>query len=263
MSLPPPGPATHVVVTGASSGIGAAVARALGARGYPTVLVARREEELADLAAELPGARVLVADLADDEERAKVRDVVLGDDRIVGLVNAAGFGAVGRQADLAIDAPEKLDALVRVNVLALHDLTTAAVGALVHRGGGAVLNVSSVGAFQPVPGSASYAASKAFVQSFSEAVHAELAGTGVSLTTLSPGATSTEFGEAAGTDLLDRVPAAFTSTPAAVAEAGVAGMVAGRRTVVPGLVNRVGAIGGRLAPRSLLLPAINAALDWT
>ena len=89
--------------------------------------------------------------------------------------------------------------------------------------------MSSVGAFQPVPGSASYAASKAFVQSFSEAVHAELAGTGVSLTTLSPGATSTEFGEAAGTDLLDRVPSAFTATPAEVAEAGVAGMVAGRR----------------------------------
>lgn len=261
MSLPPSGSDQHVVVTGASAGIGAASARALGRRGYPTVLVARRAETLEDLAEEV-GGRVLAADLADDDERAKVRDVIVGDERVVGVVNAAGFGAVGRLADLAVDQPEHLDKLVRLNVLALHDLTVAAAGALVHRGRGAILNVSSVGAFQPVPGSASYAASKAFVQSFSEAVHAELAGTGVSLTTLSPGVTRTEFGEAAGTSLLDRAPSAITSSPEEVAEAGVAGMLLGRRSVIPGVVNQLGALSGRLAPRSVLLPAANAALDW-
>ena len=143
----------------------------------------------------------------------------------------------------------------------------AAVGALVHRARasrrtGAILNVSSVTAFAPLPGVASYAASKAFVQSFSEAVHAELAGTGVSLTTLSPGLTRTGFADAAGTDAFDTAPQAVVGDAETVAEAGVAAMVAGQRSVVPGLVNQLGAAGGRLAPRTLLLPALDAAMDW-
>ena len=152
-------------------------------------------------------------------------------------------------------------------MLALHDLTIAAVGALVRRAEatrrtGAILNVSSITAFQPLPGVASYAASKAFVQSFSEAVNAELSGTGVTLTTLSPGLTRTGFADAADTDAFDKAPDVFVGEAADVAEAGVAAMAAGDRTVVPGLVNQLSAAGGRLAPRSLLLPAVNTAMDW-
>ena len=265
MPLPPPGPDTHVLVTGASSGIGAALARALAARGYPTVLVARRADALDELAAELarPGARVLAADLVDDDARATVRAAITDDERVVGVVNAAGYGLTGRVADIAARSggAAGLDGLVRLNVLALHDLTVAAVDALVARGGGAVLNVSSITAFQPLPGVATYAASKAFVQSFSEAVHAELGGSGVSLTTVSPGLTRTGFADASGTDAFDRAPDLVVGEAADVAEAAVAAMVAGRRTVVPGLVNQLSALGGQHVPRSLLLPAINSAMD--
>jgi short-subunit dehydrogenase len=273
MPLPPPGPDAHVLVTGASSGIGAAIARALAARGYPTMLVARREAALTDLAAELRDrsgltSEVHAADLGGDEGRDIVRRIVLDDERVVGVVNAAGLGVTGRVADLADeDGRAALDGLVRLNVLALHDLTIAAVGALVHRAEatrrtGAILNVSSITAFQPLPGVASYAASKAFVQSFSEAVNAELSGTGVTLTTLSPGLTRTGFADAAGTDAFDQAPDVFVGEADDVAEAGVAAMAAGQRTVVPGLVNQLSVAGGRLAPRSLLLPAVNTAMDW-
>ncbi len=273
MPLPPPGPDAHVLVTGASSGIGAAIARALAVRGYPTMLVARREEALTELAAELRNrsgltAEVHAADLGSDEGRDTVRRIVLEDERVVGVVNAAGLGVTGRVADLADeDGRAALDGLVRLNVLALHDLTIAAVGALVHRAEatrrtGAILNVSSITAFQPLPGVASYAASKAFVQSFSEAVNAELSGTGVTLTTLSPGLTRTGFADAAGTDAFDQAPDVFVGEADDVAEAGVAAMAAGDRSVVPGLVNQLSAVGGRLAPRSLLLPAVNTAMDW-
>jgi short-subunit dehydrogenase len=273
MPLPPPGPDAHVLVTGASSGIGAAIARALAARGYSTMLVARREEALTELAAELRDrsgltSEVHAADLGSDEGRDTVRRIVLEDERVVGVVNAAGLGVTGRVVDLADeDGRAALDGLVRLNVLALHDLTIAAVGALVHRAEatrrtGAILNVSSITAFQPLPGVASYAASKAFVQSFSEAVNAELSGTGVTLTTLSPGLTRTGFADAAGTDAFDQAPDVFVGEADDVAEAGVAAMAAGHRSVVPGLVNQLSAVGGRLAPRSLLLPAVNTAMDW-
>lgn len=269
MPLPPPGPDSLVLVTGASSGIGAETARALAARGYPTLLVARREDALTDLAAELGRttgltSEVHAADLADDEARAGVRDLLHRDDRIVGLVNAAGFGVTGRVVDSDAEA---LDGLIRVNVLALHDLSVAAVDAFVRRArstgrSGAILNVSSITAFQPLPGVASYAASKAFVQSFSEAVHTELAGTGVTLTTLSPGLTRTGFADAAETDAFDRAPGFTVGEAADVAEAGVAAMAAGHRSVVPGLVNQLSAFSGRLTPRSVLLPVVHQAMDW-
>jgi short-subunit dehydrogenase len=276
MPLPPPGPGAHdahVLVTGASSGIGAAIARVLAARGHPVLLVARRADALADLAEELRAlsgvaAEVHAADLGTDDGLAAVREVVARDERVVGLVNAAGSGKTGRVADLVVDDEEReaLDDLVRLNVLALHDLTLAAVAAFTRRvsrdgPGAAVLNVSSITAFQPLPGAASYAASKAFVQSFSEAVHAELSGTGITLTTLSPGLTRTGFADAAGTDAFDQAPDLVVGEAADVAEAGVAAMAAGHRTVTPGLVNQLSALGGRLAPRSLLLPTLHRAMD--
>lgn len=249
MALPAPGPNAHVVVTGASSGIGAAVARGLAGRGYPTVLVARRTDALEALAATLPDARALVADLGDDGDRGRVRDVVLGDAGIVGLVNAAVVRHSGDLADAVSGEPGALQDLLRLNVLALHELTTAAVGALVPRGEGAILNVSSVGAFAPRPGAATDAASKAFVQTFSEAVHGELAGSGVSLTTLCPAVTY----PGAGSD---------PEVAEEIAEAGIGAMVAGRRSVVPGLANQAGALAARFLPRSALLPVASVARRW-
>ncbi|MEJ2864067.1 SDR family NAD(P)-dependent oxidoreductase [Actinomycetospora flava] len=267
--LPSPGPDAAVLVTGASSGIGAAIARELARRGHPTLLVARRGDALADLAAELrelsgQDAEVHALDLGADADLAAARALV-EDDRVAGVVNAAGFGVTGRVAEIA-DQQDALDGLVRLNVLALHSLTVAAVGALVRRAAadgrpGAILNVSSITAFQPLPGAASYAASKAFVQSFSEAVHTELSGSGVTLTTVSPGLTRTGFADAAGTDAFDRVPDLLVGEAADVAAAGVAAMVRGDRSVTPGLLNQLSALGGRLAPRTLLLPALDAGMD--
>jgi short-subunit dehydrogenase len=210
---------------------------------------------------------VHAADLGTDDGLSEVRDLV-DDEQIVGVVNAAGFGVTGKIADLAEDAEQRaaLSGLVRVDVLALHDLTVAAVGALTRRAAagerpGAILNVSSITAFQPLPGAASYAASKAFVQSFSEAVHAELSRTDVTLTTVSPGLTRTGFADAAGTDAFDQVPDLLVGEADDVAEAGVEAMARGDRSVTPGLINQLSALGGRLAPRSLLLPALAEGMD--
>jgi short-subunit dehydrogenase len=152
---------------------------------------------------------------------------------------------------------EREQRVVALNVDAVHHLTGAFLEPMVAAGAGAILNVASTAAFQPLPGFATYAASKAFVQSFSEAVHAELAGTGVSVTCLCPGFTRTEFEEhAQAEEQAARLPGILWQDPARVARAGVEGMIAGRRTVVPGLHNRASALGGRFAPRSILLPAV-------
>ena len=128
---------------------------------------------------------------------------------------------------------------------------------MVERGAGAILNVASTAAFQPLPGFATYAATKAFVQSFSEAVHAELGGTGVSVTCLCPGFTHTEFGENAGArEAEEAMPGFLWMEAPDVARTGIDAMVAGRRSAIPGLMNRASMIGGRMTPRTLLLPLV-------
>jgi uncharacterized protein len=128
---------------------------------------------------------------------------------------------------------------------------------MAERGEGAILNVASTAAFQPLPGFATYAATKAFVQSFSEAVHAELGGTGVSVTCLCPGFTHTEFGDNADAgDEEVALPEFLFAAAADVARAGIDAMIAGRRSAIPGRLNRASMVGGRLAPRSLLLPVV-------
>jgi hypothetical protein len=259
MALPAPSPRHTVVVTGASSGIGEQLARALAARGHGLTLVARRADRLEVLADELRvdcGVEVdlVPADLLDPDDRARVAEhLVTGPRVLAGLCNNAGFGSYGRFHELP--AAREHD-MVTLNVLALHELTAAAIRAMLPHGEGALLNVASIAAFQPLPGMATYAATKAFVQSFSEAIHAELTGTGISVTTLSPGPSPTEFGERAGVRLVPQVAAVPAAvSPQAIAEAGVRGMERGRRTVIPGAVPRASALGGRLVPRTLLLPA--------
>jgi short-subunit dehydrogenase len=263
MSLPDATPDAVVMITGASSGIGAELTRQLGALGHDLVLVARRRDRLEALADELREAhgiavRVEPADLSQAAERRRLIAAVEESGKFVaGLCNNAGFGSYGRVLEL--DARREA-AMVQLNVAAVHELTLAFVAPMVARRAGAILNVASIAAFQPVPGMATYAATKAFVQSFSEALHAELAGTGVSCTVLAPGPVPTEFGEVAGTDASETLVAGFTTTDREeVAGAAVRGMLRGRRSVVPGTATKALATGGRYVPRSILLGAARRA----
>lgn len=258
MSLPTPRHQSTALITGASAGIGTELARQLAARGHNVTLVARRRERLDQLAEELRRAYDVIAevhacDLADDAARAKlVADVKNGERRVDVLCNNAGYGSFGKfhELDLAGET-----GMVRLNVLALQELTGAFLPDMVSRGEGAILNVASVAAFQPIPSNASYGATKAFVHSFTEAVNAELAGTGVSMTSLCPGPVATEFGEAAGvSDLESQMPSFLAQSAADVARSGIEAMARGRRSVFPGIGPRAAAFGGRYVPRTLLLP---------
>ena len=257
MPLPPPAPNSTCLVTGASSGIGADVASALARRGHGVTLLARRSDRLSELARELERehgvrAETLGCDLADtaSRERTMKRFAELGLVAEV-LVNNAGFGSGGRFHELD---PERELEMVRLNVEAIVALCGRLVPEMVGRGRGAVLNVASTAAFQPLPRQATYAATKAFVLSFTEALHADLAGTGVTATALCPGPVQTEFVQTAGMeDAADGLPSPFWTDSAFVAEQGVTGLERGRRVVVPGVLNLATALGGQHAPRGLLL----------
>jgi short-subunit dehydrogenase len=260
MALPPPTIDTTVLITGASAGIGAELARLLAGRSYNVTLVARRAERLDELAEELRlthgiHADVEPCDLADASARSDlVARLEAGERKVVGVCNNAGLGTVAPLLEAGVEREQQV---VRLNVEALHHLTGAFLERMVADGAGAILNVASTAAFQPLPGFATYAASKAFVQSFSEAVHAELAGTGVSVTCLCPGFTHTEFGANAGAGEKEaRLPGFLFMEAPPVARAGVEAMIAGRRTAIPGLTNRATMLGGRAVPRSLLLPLV-------
>src|SRR5918993_5347343 len=200
MGLPSPAPDRTAVVTGASSGIGAEMARQLARRGHGVTLVARRGDRLAGFAEELAAtgvrAEVMAADLSDRSARAGLLDRVdaTGLTPYV-LVNNAGLSTVGPVA--ASDPDAELN-LVEVDVAAVADLCSRFLPGMVARGSGAVLNVASTAAFQPMPGQAAYAAAKAFVLSYTRSLGGELRGTGVTATALCPGPVETGFGEVAG-----------------------------------------------------------------
>jgi short-subunit dehydrogenase len=248
-------PFRSALVTGASSGIGEAFVRRLAADGVATVVVARREDRLQALAAELAGVEVLVADLATDDGVADVGARLVDVAHPIDLlVNNAGFGTSGNVAGLE---PERLADEIRVNALALTTLTALAVRPMVARRRGWLLNVSSVAGFQAVPGFAVYSATKAYVTSFTEALHEELRGTGVQATVLCPGLTRTEF-----TDVSRNVipegerrdpwyPAAAWLTPEAVAAQGLRDVANGVVVSVPGMAYRAFVAGSALVPRGL------------
>lgn len=246
------------LITGASAGIGAELARVFAEHGHELVLVARREDRLAALADEIAaGGRQRPTVLNVDLER---RDAVSGlaaeltsrglEPQIV--INNAAFGLVGRADKLSRD--EQL-AMIDLNVRALTELSLAFVESLArHRGG--ILNVASVAAFMPGPGMAVYYASKAFVLSFSEALHQELSERGVKVTTLCHGPVPTEFQARAG--LGDRMPNVLALPAERVARIGYDGLMRGKRVVVAGIGNRIGVFLLRFMPNALLLPL----LDW-
>lgn len=267
MSLPLPSPDTTVLITGASAGIGTELARKLAARGHHLSVVARREDRLRELAAELEpkyGIEVAVdaCDLSDAEERSALIQRLRRRKRTVAaLCNNAGYGSFGRFWELDLDREMQE---VRLNVDALHHLTGAFVGDMVARGSGAILNTGSLAGMQPQPSNTTYAATKAFVNSFSEALHAELVGTGVSCTALCPGPVKTEFAEVAGVGHLEgAVPSFLWATAEQVAESAVEGMVKGKRTVFPTVGDRVAGTVGRYAPRTVLLPVVQRIASRT
>jgi short-subunit dehydrogenase len=256
--LPAASPNGVVLITGASSGIGAEIAREFASRGRHVVLVARRAEKLRELAESLGAAAdVLAADLSKPADRAALPDRVTELGLVVDvLVNNAGLSTSGPIAES--DPVAELN-LIEVDVAAVADLCSRFVPGMVTRGRGAVLNVASVGAFGPLPGQAAYGAAKAFVLSYTQALGAELRGTGVTAATLCPGPVKTGFGEAAGIadeDAEATLPKAMWVDADEVARAAVDGLTSGRTVIVPGVFNRIGAAAYQHLPRRLLLPIL-------
>lgn len=233
----------RILITGASSGIGAALARELASRGVPSiVLVARRVAALDALAAELAEghgteAEVLAADLTDPAARMRVeRRLAAAGAPVDLLVNNAGFGTSGPFFRLDPDEEEREIAL---NVIAVVRLARAALPGMIDRGRGSVLNVSSMAANQPSPGTATYSATKAFVTLFSESLFEELRGTGVTVTAVLPGFTRTEFSDHVGETSFDSAPAFVWMEAEQVAAEAVEAVVAGRALCIPGALYRV------------------------
>jgi uncharacterized protein len=259
MALPQPSPTTAALVTGASSGIGADLARQLAERGHNVVLVARRAERLEALATELRAAHgvraeALACDLIDPDATDALpgRVAALGLEVSV-LINNAGYGTSGQFSELDVAGEAEM---VRLNCEAVVRLSGAYVPQLIAReGGGAILIVASSAGMQPIPGQATYAASKAFALSFAEALHTELSHLDVAVSALCPGPVDTEFAERAGlADVFEDVPSFARVSSADCARAALDGLARNKRVVVPGLAIKGLTISGRLTPRAVLLP---------
>jgi len=246
------------LITGASAGIGAALARVFAAHGHELVLVARRTDRLTALADEIaasgkPRPVVLAADLERRDAVQKLAgELAARELEPAYVVNNAGFGLSG--AAVALSRDEQL-AMIDLNVRAVTDLSLRFVDSLAAHSGG-ILNLASVAAFLPGPGMAVYYASKAYVLSFSEALHHELSGRGITVTALCPGPVPTEFQARSGMEL---PPAArlIELSPARVAEIGYRALMRGQRVAVAGLGNRLAVALMRFVPHAVLLRAVD------
>lgn len=240
-----PRPAT--LITGASAGLGVEFARQCAARGDEVILVARRKDRLNKLAAELGKAHVIAADLGKPKSQTKLLAEIKSRGLWVRtLINNAGFGLRGRFDALPLDRQLEM---IDLNVRSLTNLAFIVIDDMRAHGGGSILNVASTAAFQPGPNMAVYFATKAYVLSFTEALHEEWKDRGIKVSALCPGPTRTEFGDVAGIKTLgsfDRL--AMEAEP--VVRAGLEGLDRDRAIVIPGATNKIGAWSTRLAPRS-------------
>ena len=256
--LPQPAPDATALVTGASAGIGAEIARELARRGHGVTLVARRRERLEELASELARghgvrAEVLPCDLTDPDARRdlpeRVGDLGL---HVAVLVNNAGFGTAGpyHQADVDREIQQ-----IRILVEAVADLTARFSPAMVERRSGAILNVASTAGFQPLPNMAGYGAAKAWSRSFTGALHAELKPRGVAVTALCPGPVETEFFDIAGATPIDNfIPKLAWVDVEHVAKVAVEALDRNRVEVVPGRAMSAIVNAAKLVPRDAALP---------
>jgi len=238
------------VVTGASAGIGWEMGRQLAGRGYDLLLVARREDRLRALAAEIAqrgrSAEVRALDLTDASGRAQLAaEMEQRSENLELVVNNAGFGVAGATTDAPL---ERIRGLIELNILALTELSWAAAKILSQRRKGGLINVASTAAFQAVPYLNIYSASKAYVLSFTEALAEELAERGIHVMALCPGSTQTEFHAVAG--LKGAIPSAMTA--AECVRIGLADFEAGKRVSITGFRNKATAFATRFAPRRLV-----------
>ena len=263
MSLPKPADTSAALVTGASAGIGSEIARELAARGHNVVLVARRKPLLDELADELRSqygirAETIACDLGKPTPRGKLAGQIeaLGLEVEI-LVNNAGFATGG--AFVKSDPQRELEQ-VRVLVEAVVALTSAFAPGMVERKRGAILNVASTAAMQPLPHAAGYSAAKAYVLTFSEALHQELSGQGVTVTALCPGPVETDFWSGAdwqvagGRSFEKAFPRPALVSVKDVARAGVKGLESGSRVVIPGLSMRAAMLASRYIPHAVSCP---------
>ena len=222
------------------------------------MLVARREDRIQALADELGNARAVAMDLSEPGAAAALfADLRREGETITRLINNAGFGLVGRFAKL--DGAQQRS-MIDLNCGVLTELTHGVLPPMKAQRSGEILNVASVAAFQPGPGMAVYFATKAFVLSFTEALHEEFRDTGVKISCLCPGPTRTEFGEVAGFEaskMMQRAMDSVSQEAQAVVDAGIRGLDAGKAVVVPGVVNKVSANSSRFLPRAAVRRMVN------
>ncbi|HKH71979.1 MAG TPA: SDR family oxidoreductase [Vicinamibacterales bacterium] len=242
------------LITGASSGIGRSLALLFARNGYDVLLVARREEALRELAGEITSigrtARVIPIDLAVNGGAQRLFDQLAREGvRVDVLVNNAGVGAMGTVAEIPLD---RQLAMIELNITTLTILTRLLLPGMLERRAGGVLNVGSTASFQPGPLMAVYYASKAYVLSFTEALAEEVTGSGVKVCCLAPGPTHTGFAREASMET-SRLFSLGAMSADEVARIGFEGWTAGKRLVVAGTMNRIGALTVRFAPRALAL----------
>jgi short-subunit dehydrogenase len=263
MTTPAPVPGQVAVVTGATSGIGWFLAEQLAAAGHDLLIVARTEDDLRDRAADLRRHHSVsveeeARDLADPQDLSAFCDRLKGLPVSVLCANA-GQGTFGPYADTP---PDRLHDQVALNCVGTHDVVRAVLPGMIDRGSGRVLLVGSTAGNQPVPGSATYAATKAFINSLADSLHQELRGTGVMTTLVLPGPVKTGFAARAGLqDAAKSIPGPLWVTAEQVASSALKGLAHGRRRVAPGIVGTVLSAGGLITPNSVLLPLVEATIS--
>jgi short-subunit dehydrogenase len=260
MPIPAPHPDARAVVTGASQNIGEALAGELAARGHNLIVTARREDVLNALASRLSDQHGVVvevrpADLADPGDRAKLADELAGRHISILCANAgtATFGPVS-----ALD-PAAERAQVQLNVLGVHDLVLAVLPGMLERRAGGILISGSAAGNSPIPYNATYAASKAFVNTFSESLRGELRGTGVHVTVLAPGPVRTDLPDPADASLVDKlVPEFLWISTEHTARLSLNALARNKMRVVPGVTSKAMSVASQYAPRAVVAPIVGS-----